>query len=109
MIRSAEQNIAGKFLEAGLNMQSKLSRAQSLARTVHVDVPKLANESDSMFINIPKGHMKTDKQLSHIDADDRAVVSECLKGCGCSSSSSSSSSSSKLKPSVRLGDRHRPA
>ena len=35
--RSAGETIANKFLEAGLNMQASLSRAQSLARTVHVE------------------------------------------------------------------------
>ena len=78
--KSAEDVIKSEFLESQLNIQASLSRSQALARTVHVDIPKSANESDKIFANIPRNEIKSDRQLSHVSLGDRAVVADYLKG-----------------------------
>ena len=50
--KSVEDVIKSKCLETQLNTQASLSRSQALARTVHVDIPRSANESDRIFANI---------------------------------------------------------
>ena len=83
---TAEQTIGQKFLAADVNIQSSLTREKVLARRAFVETPRLANESDKMFENVPNTGVATnDKELRKLNQSTSQIVADFLTGCASTS------------------------
>ena len=60
---TGEKTIKSKFLETQVNIVAEKSRRIAHERIQFVKAPKQMNESDSIFQNLPKPNIKSDKDL----------------------------------------------
>ena len=81
--------IKSKFLAAHVNVQNSLANNRAKERMNFTLCPKLANESDIMFKNLPEGIQKTEKQLSQFNQQEQEHVRDYLNGCSSSRSKDS--------------------